>query len=182
MNRSVHNHLSQVGEGLSLFDEDEIQAVIDLLKIVKKMGGMVWTIGNGGSAATASHVANDLTKMARVKSICISDMVPTVTAFGNDLGWAMMYGHTVASVYNPDKDCLVGFSCGGNSENIVRALDLACSLGGTAICLTGLSNESAVNKIEGLALIHARVPDIRVQEDLHSIICHAIVRALQEEG
>lgn len=164
-----------------MFDEDEVQAVIDLLKIVKKMGGIVWTMGNGGSAATASHVANDLMKIARLKSVCLSDMVPTVTAYGNDMGWGMMFANTVANVYNPDKDCVLGISCSGNSENTVRGLDLACSLGGTAICLTGLSNDSQVNKIEGLALIHARVPNIQVQEDLHSVICHAIVRALQED-
>lgn len=182
MNPTVRKHLSQVSEGMSLLDETEIQNVIDLLNLVKKMGGTVWTIGNGGSAATASHLANDLLKMAGIKAVCLSDMVPVVTAYGNDNEWENMYGTALWKLFTKGRDCVVGITCSGNSENIVRAVEIVSGNDETAICLTGLSNGSKINVIPGIALIHARVPDIRVQEDLHMMVCHAIVRTLQEEG
>ena len=180
MNPIFRKHFSQIGEGMTLLDEDELHAAIAALRLTKQNGGTVYIFGNGGSHATASHFANDLMKMTRTKAICIGDSVPTVSAYGNDEGHGHMFSMPLETLIKPF-DCAVGISCSGNSENVIKGLLMTRVRGGITIGLTGLSNSSLINKMDMDALIHARVPDIRVQEDLHSIVCHAIVRSLQEE-
>lgn len=181
MNRTVNKHLAQVGEGMTLLDEDEIQAAIGIVGLVKRYTGTLYVFGNGGSHSTVSHFAQDLMKQTHTKAICLGDAVPVVSAYGNDDGHENMYIKPLGTLLHPN-DAVLGISCGGSSENVVRALAYACKREDVmTIGMTGLGNETPINKIGLDALIHARVPDIRVQEDLHSIVCHAIVRALQEE-
>ena len=177
---AINKHMRQVEEGMTLLDQGEVETLINLLKIVRRKGGVVYTFGNGGSAATASHFANDSLKMGRVKAICLNDSYPVVSAYGNDEGWEKMYMHPLIRLFNADRDVAFGISCSGNSANVIKALEWALGSGGVAVGLTGSDDYSRINKLELLALVHARVPDIRVQEDLHSIVCHAVMRALQE--
>ena len=178
---TIKKHLSQVSEGMSLLDMDEIKAAIASLKMVKRNRGTVYVFGNGGSHSTASHFANDLMKVGRVRAVCLGDGVSSMTAWGNDDGWDNMYLKPLSTLIK-EYDGVVGISCGGNSENVVRALRQVSEFHSIlAIGMTGMSNESEINKIGLGVLIHARVPDIRVQEDLHMMVCHAIARSLQEE-
>lgn len=176
---SIRKHLSQVGEGMTLLDETEIEMAIHVIRLVKARQGTLYLFGNGGSHATASHFANDLAKMARVRAVCVGDLTPIVTAYGNDEGWANMFSSHIEQVIK-SVDGVVGISCGGESQNVISGLDMGLRGGALGIGMTGLGNETLINKLGLDTLIHARVPDIRVQEDLHSIACHAIVRSLQE--
>lgn len=171
-------HFNQASEAMTLVDQDEIHQAIEVIKFVRTYNGTIWLCGNGGSHATASHFANDLVKIARVRAVCIGDSTPISTAYGNDNGWDNMYADHIKQVFMPS-DGVVGISCGGNSQNVIEALKTAISKGGVAVGMTGLSSESKINKVGCNALIHVPVPDIRVQEDIHLMICHAIVRSLQ---
>lgn len=177
---AITKHFRQIDEGFTLMDNDEIERLVNTLKIVRYKGGKAWTFGNGGSAATSSHFANDLMKIARVKAVCLSDLYPVVSAYGNDDGWEKMYVNPLMRLFDMEKDAAVGISCGGNSENVVSALRWVIGSGGSGVGLTGMDDSSKINKLKLLALVHARVPDIRVQEDIHLAVCHAVVRALQE--
>ena len=86
------DYFAEVSEALSKLDQDQIKKAVDILRIAKDVDSFVWILGNGGSAATASHFANDLLKMAGIRAIAIPDMTPTVTAYGNDNGWENMFG------------------------------------------------------------------------------------------
>lgn len=181
MNRKILKHFSEVGEGLSFLDPSEIQRAVDILKLVRdNLRGTVYLFGNGGSHATASHFANDLTKMCRLRAVCIGDMAPSMLAYGNDSGWGSMFAGPLARFVNPAVDVVIGLSCSGNSENVINALIYARSREILTIGMTGGgSGEIAGLKLDALI----RTPgthDIRTQEDLHSIVCHAIARALQE--
>lgn len=173
-------HFRQVEEGLTMMDEGEIEKMVDMLKAVRAVGGTVYVCGNGGSHSTAGHFANDLLKMCRIRAVCVGDMGASMMAYGNDEGWENMFAGPLEKMVKA-QDCVVGISCSGNSKNVVNALTLAKEqwglLGGG---LTGISNSSEINEIGLDALVHARVPDIRVQEDLHLIVCHAVVRSIQE--
>lgn len=176
----IMKHLRQVEEGMTLLDQEEALEVLRLLRACRTLGGRVYVFGNGGSAATASHFANDLLKMGRVKAECLNDHVPVFTAYGNDNGWDRMYADVLKKVFNAERDVAVGISCSGNSENVVQALGEAWSAGGTVAGLTGMENDSRIGQIGDIRLVHARVPDIRVQEDIHSIVCHALARGMAE--
>jgi len=174
----IGKHLAEVSEAMTLLDVKEIQMAAMALGVVKKNYGRVFVFGNGGSHATASHFANDLLKMARVQAFCIGDMQSTMLAYGNDEGWQNMYLSPLREILKAG-DGVVGISCSGNSENVVNALSFAADEGVLTVGLTGLSDMSEINELALNALVHVRANDIRVQEDVHLMVCHAIVRVLQ---
>ena len=175
---AIRIHKNQVYEALTLLDDAEIWGMVEVLRLVRNMGGMVYLMGNGGSASLAEHFTNDLVKMARIKARCLVCETAVVTAYGNDNGWENMFLEPLAKLYDPAKDCVLGISCSGNSVNVVKALRWASK--SLTIGLTGISNSSGINEADCSALVHVRAPDIRVQEDTHLMVCHAVVRALQE--
>lgn len=174
-------HMAQVAEGMSLLDHDELEGIVLRLQALRQFGGTLFVFGNGGSAATASHFVNDLLKMGKVRAVCVSDMVPVVDAYGNDTGWENMFMGPLTGLMEA-KDAVLGISCGGKSPNVITALEWAAGHSELIMGMTGMSDSSPINAVLNIHLVHARVPDIRVQEDLHVIACHAIVRALQERG
>ncbi|HUV12160.1 MAG TPA: SIS domain-containing protein [Acidobacteriota bacterium] len=176
----INIHLSQVEEGMTLLDQFRVQKVADALKVVKSRGGTVYLCGNGGSHSTASHFANDLTKMCRIKAVCLGDAVPVTTAYGNDDGWENMYSNALVGRITAE-DAVIGISCSGNSQNVINALRVGREAEALTIGFTGLSESSNLWHLGVDILIHASVPDIRAQEDIHSICGHAIVRAIQED-
>lgn len=177
----INKHLSEVSEAMTLLDQERIKTAIMVLAVVKRAGGTVYLFGNGGSHSTASHFANDLMKMARINAVCIGDMSASMLAYGNDNGWAEMFLGPLKSMMKQG-DGVVGISCSGNSANVLQAMQWAQDNDVLTIGLTGLSNDSLMDTLGPDALVHVPVPDIRVQEDVHLMVCHAIVRALQEES
>lgn len=178
---AIDVHLMQVKQGLEILPIESIQHATDILRLVRDRRGTIFLCGNGGSAATCSHFSNDLMKTAHARAVCLSDAFPVVSAYGNDTGWENMYVNQLREVYDAQRDCIVGISCSGDSENVVRALDLAVKRIGLSVGLTGNARESKLLKLDLACMIRAMVPDMRVQEDLHAIVCHAIVRQMLEE-
>jgi D-sedoheptulose 7-phosphate isomerase len=180
MSNKTRIHFNQVSEGMSLVDFEQIKIVIQVLSAVRQQGKRVYVCGNGGSHATASHFVNDLIKQNHMKAQCIGNEVPTMLAFGNDDGWEYMYSNAIEKQFE-EGDCVFGISCGGNSENVTNAMKMARIKKGFAVGLTGISNRSVIATMDVDGLVFVPVPDIRVQEDIHMMVCHAIVRTLQDE-
>ena len=178
--RKTQEHFKSVTDALGLVDLDQVNDAVQMLRKVKQKKGMVWLVGNGGSAATAEHFANDLLKMAGIRAIPLSAMTSTVTAYGNDDGWEFMFKNPMLRMNNDEgwnNDVLVAISCSGNSPNVV---DLSEWWSLNLIVLTGA--EKIKNKLANISqenpVIHVEDPDITVQEDVHLAICHAIAKAL----
>lgn len=178
---SILRHLEQIYECLTLLDQKGVGMVADELRQVKLRGGTVYLCGNGGSHATASHFSNDLSKMCGIKSMCLGDAIPTILAYGNDDGWDRMYGNALNGLVEK-RDAVIGISCSGNSKNVVNALKVGKEVGAATIALTGIDQHSKVGEVGVDIIVHAVSEDIRVQEDVHLFICHAIVRTLQEHA
>lgn len=176
----ISRHLSQVSEAMTLLDQDEVQHVVSIIYAIRLGRGTLYLFGNGGSHSTASHFANDLMKIAKVRAVCIGDMLPVTLAYGNDMGWENMFRMPLYELLDPH-DGVMGISCSGNSENVLSALGHAKVKNNLTIGLTGQSDESKINHLGLDALVHVRATDIRVQEDIHLMVCHAVIRALQEE-
>lgn len=178
--KTIRHHISDVSEAMTLLDLDEIKQVVNIIRVIKQGGGTMYLFGNGGSHATASHFANDLMKMARVKAVCVGDMSAALLAYGNDEGWENMFVGPLSKMLAPN-DGVLGISCGGSSRNVIQGLIWAVAHGNLAVGLTGLGDLTEINQIGLEALVHVRSADIRAQEDVHLMICHAVVRSLQEE-
>lgn len=175
----ARQYFMDLSETLKSIDSREIANTIREIKRVKRYHGTVWIAGNGGSAATASHFANDLVKVAGVKAVAVSDMTPTTLAYMNDDGAKLMFAYPVR-VFREMHDLIFVISCSGDSENIVILANEAKGMADYAdlpvILLTGHKKGEA----HGYADIAINVPhqDIRIQEDAHLAICHNIVGLL----
>lgn len=175
--KQLGKHFTELTNALLSVERNELNNAILLLREARKKRAAVWIVGNGGSAATASHFANDLSKMGGIKAFAIPDMTPTVTAFGNDDGWDVMFQHTVDVYLEPD-DVVVAISCSGKSVNVVMAAKSIHNL----IILTGNETEdNYLARLPNKAYLRAMSDDITVQEDVHLAMCHAIAKALRDE-
>src|SRR5450759_2403287 len=106
----------------------DLERVLSLLENVYRNGHRIFIIGNGGSAATASHFALDLAKntiMAgepRLKALSLTDHVPLITAWSNDTAYEHIFAEQLANMIEPG-DLVIGISASGNSPNIIMRCD-----------------------------------------------------------
>src|SRR6184192_323550 len=119
-----------------------LQAVLRLLEEAYHQGHRIFIMGNGGSAATASHFALDLAKNTivpeapRLKAISLTDHVPLITAWSNDTAYEHIFEEQLANMIEPG-DVVIGISASGNSLNVINALNLAKKSRATTIGLLG---------------------------------------------
>lgn len=157
---------------------DKLERIIESLKELHARGGRLFVIGNGGSAATASHFACDLGKNAvppgkkRFKVIALSDSIPAITAYGNDNGYASVFAEQLTNLMESG-DVLIAISASGNSPNIIEAVDLAKQGGLTVIGLAGFDGGKLAQRSDIEITVPA--PTYEQIEDLHMIITHMIV-------
>lgn len=173
----VSSHLAALSETLLLLDHESIRQIADTIKAANKRKAFFWLIGNGGSAATASHFAGDLRKVAHCRAVALPDMTPTVTAYGNDDGWISMFSYPLHHLMAPG-DMLIAFSCSGKSQNVIEAAQQAGK--DRLIVFTGMQDRyNNLAHLPCVGLVYANYPDIKVQEDVHMACCHAIIQALK---
>jgi D-sedoheptulose 7-phosphate isomerase len=160
-----------------------LSQVAEALLACRARGGSVFVVGNGGSAATASHFACDLAKGTQsagaepFRVIPLTDNMPLLTAWANDVSYEQVYAQQLATLVRPG-DTLVAISASGSSPNILAAARMASQRGAEVIALTGASG----GKLLRLASLTVRVPSpcIEQVEDAHLMIAHSLCVALRE--
>mgnify|MGYP006432824539 CR=1 FL=1 len=159
-------------------DVAEIRRFVELILDVRERGSTIFFIGNGGSAATASHFANDLafgTKEYKkpFKVMSITDNVPVLTALGNDYGYEDIFVRQL-KVYGEKGDMLVGISASGNSQNLINTLEYASTIGIKTVSLTAFDG----GKMREISDHNIHIPTDNKEygpaEDLHMILDHLI--------
>jgi len=163
----------------------EIEKFIDMITEAYKNGRFVFVIGNGGSAANASHFAQDLAKGTRIKldqsrrlkAISLTDNTPFITAQGNDDGFDTIFEQQLRVIASKG-DYLFAISGSGNSPNIIKAVEWANENGLTTIGLTGFDG----GRLKKLAhhSVNVILHDMCTAESIHSVILHYIVLELRE--
>jgi len=180
---SIDSYLTELETVVRNISRVEVRAVVDLLFEAWQSRRTIFIIGNGGSAATASHMMNDLNKstvvegMARFRSIALTDNIPLMTAVGNDLAYTEIFVEPLRNLLEP-QDILIAISTSGNSANIVRAVEYAQGQGAKVI---GFCGEPG-GRLAVMADIKVTIPASRIgqQEDGHMILDHVISAALRE--
>ena len=175
------SHLQGVLERLSLAD---IRQSIDLVMETYEADRQIFVIGNGGSASTASHIANDLNKGAaipgvrRFRVISLTDNVATMTAWSNDVSYDDVFVEQLKNLVNPD-DIVIAISASGNSENIIRAVRHAKNIGCKTIGWTGFGG----GKLREMADVSVVVDshDYGPVEDVHLILNHILHSWVRKE-
>lgn len=149
-------------------DEGTTQAVKMILSVASS-SGKVMVIGNGGSAAIASHVQNDLCKSVDVRAVDFSQM-PLLTAISNDLGYEHAFERPV-ELWADAGDLMVAISSSGQSENILRAVQAAAKRGCQIITLSGFRADNPLRRL-GEVNFYVPSPDYGYVESAHSVITH----------
>jgi D-sedoheptulose 7-phosphate isomerase len=179
------SYLAYVTQALQSVQPQEVQNTIDLLWRAYQKGRRVFVIGNGGSAATASHLAQDLAKgtrrtlsqKKRIRALALTDSVPFLTAYGNDDGYEVVFEQQLRN-HAQRGDVLIAISGSGNSPNILKAIAWAKRNGLATLGITGFDG----GKLRRLAQhkLHVPLNDMCTAESVHSVLLHYIVLALVE--
>jgi D-sedoheptulose 7-phosphate isomerase len=147
-------------------------------------GRTIFVFGNGGSAATASHVVCDLGKTAtensqsrRLKVIALTDNVPLMTAWANDAGYEHVFSEQLKNFVAP-RDVVFAISCSGDSPNVLQALKTAQAAGAITVGTAGYEG----GKMKALCDICAVIPSDNMQliEDLQHAVAHSIFSVVRE--
>ena len=179
----VNEYIDKLERGLRAIDPAMIGEVVDALERARVEGRTLFIIGNGGSAATASHMANDLQKLASqgkdlaYRAIALTDNVPLITAWGNDEDYTAVFVRQLQALAR-EGDVLISITGSGNSPNIVRAMGWAKDAGLETIALLGFDGGKAV-KLADHVLLFAEDHYGRI-EDAHMVLEHMIANYLAE--
>jgi len=181
-NDPLNQYLVELEEAVRLLKRDTLWQATQVLFEAWRREAQIFILGNGGSAATASHMANDLNKLTitpgkpRFKAIALTDNIPLMTAWGNDNSYEDIFAEQLINFIRPD-DVVVAISASGNSPNVLRAVQVARQHGALAIGLTGDTG----GKLKGLVDYCVLTPTGHIcqQEDCHLIAEHAIANTLK---
>ena len=150
---------------------ESLTKIIDLLKTAKQNNKFIYMFGNGGSAANASHFANDLQKMAGFKVNCLNDNIPLMLAYANDLGYFTIFAKQLKTLIEKD-DVVIGFSGSGNSLNVIQGLLLGNQKKAITIALTGFDGGMIKNTAQHSLIVPSN--NMGQIESIHLIIIHLI--------
>jgi D-sedoheptulose 7-phosphate isomerase len=175
-------YLGYLAQVFARIDREAIALFVQALERARADGATVFFCGNGGSAATASHFQNDLTRWRTdpMKVVSLTDNVAVITALGNDYGYDRIFVMQLEPLLS-EGDVVVAISASGNSPNVVQAIEFANERKAVTVGLTGFDG----GRLGELCQIHVHVPSARGEygpvEDAHMVLDHLVMSYLWEK-
>jgi D-sedoheptulose 7-phosphate isomerase len=179
----IKTYVDEVRDLLDRVSHFPIQDVISILAHARFNNKQVIIMGNGGSAATASHFACDLGKgtlmpnLPRFRVLALTDNMPLFSALANDFGYDQVFNEQLQSLIRPG-DVVIGISCSGNSANVLNAIKTAREAKAITIAFVGFDG----GLLKDLVDVCVYVPSNRMEqvEDMHLILEHLICTCLRQ--
>ena len=176
-------YLEESVRAANSIDLETVECAAAILLAAYSSGAVVFSCGNGGSAAVANHLQCDHVKgvrngtdlSPRVVSLCAN--VELLTAIANDVAYDEVFAYQLESQSRPG-DVLIAISSSGCSPNIINALAFARDHGLHTIALTGFSGGDVKSMAD--VAIHVDCTNYGVVEDLHQAIMHAIAQYVRQ--
>ena len=184
VNLDYDKYLDRLKDELAAMDQDAVNRLADLVGDALDGGKCIYIFGNGGSATTASHLAEDLAKNCllesqlndeskrRLKVLSLTDNVGWITAIANDLCYEQIFVQQLMTLAQPG-DLAVAISGSGNSENVLLAIDWANRHGLSTYGLTGFDG-GKLKKMQQHGL-HVALDDMAMVESIHMCAFHWVV-------
>ncbi|MDB4847796.1 SIS domain-containing protein [Candidatus Pseudothioglobus singularis] len=171
-------YIDYLAEVLKNIDIKEIGIFIKILLEARNRGGAIFFVGNGGSAATASHFANDLAIGCNdyenpFRVISLNDNVPILTAIGNDFGYDEIFVRQLR-VYGKKGDVIVGISASGNSQNLINAFEYAKSAGIKTFAITAFDGGLMKSISDDGIHVPTEHKEYGPAEDAHMVLDHLV--------
>ncbi|WP_041960436.1 SIS domain-containing protein [Sulfurospirillum arsenophilum] len=187
MNNFLHKYTNKLTELIQKIDFNSIEMIIQSLESTIEKKSKIYILGNGGSAATASHMVNDLGAGLRRRGIVnfevisLADNTPVTTAIANDIGYDNIFYMQLEGLLKRD-DVVIAISCSGNSANIIKAVNYAKEIGSQVIGITGFDG-GVLREVSDINF-HVDAPkgEYGLVEDVHMILDHMIYSYYIDKG
>ena len=182
-NNFIRTYLDNLHSTIQELPISDIETVVDVIYQAYQVGNQIFIMGNGGSAATASHFACDLGKgtvspgKGRFRVMSLNDNVPLMTAYANDFGYEHIFAEQLENLVQPE-DVVIMITASGNSPNILLAAECARNHGAITIGLIGFGGGKLKEMVDHHITISSR--DFGNVEDVHLILEHAISAYFRE--
>lgn len=179
----VESYFDDLKRTLDTIDREGISNFIQALLDARDQRKQIFVMGNGGSAATASHMVCDFNKgltaegKPRFKFICLNDNMATLMAYANDVSYEDVFIEQLKN-YMQTGDLVIGISGSGNSTNVVKAVEWANNNGARTFSLVGYAG-GKLKQISQQSL-HADINNMQIVEDIHIILNHMIMYIVRE--
>lgn len=173
----IRKYLDDLKKTIVLLNEEEIDSVITVLEQARDNRKTVFTMGNGGSASNASHFVNGLSQGAtvegkpRFKAISLTDNIPNMLAYGNDLGYENIFVEQLKNLLS-EGDIVIGISGSGNSPNVLKAIEYAKKQNVITIGFTGFDGGKLKKMVK--YSVHVSCHCMEMVEDIHLALTHLI--------
>jgi D-sedoheptulose 7-phosphate isomerase len=181
---SFRGYAERLRAALALTDWSAVEELGLALRDCMRRGRQVFLCGNGGSAANAMHICNDLFhgvargRGAGMRVHALPANLSLLTCLANDEGYASVFSEQLATLADPD-DVLIVLSGSGNSPNIVEALQQARRGGLRSFAILGYDGGKARTLAD--RPIHFAVDDMQIAEDLQIVVGHMLMQWLRAE-
>jgi D-sedoheptulose 7-phosphate isomerase len=179
----THTYFGQLARVLEEIDPRAVDRLVDSICRARDAGGTIYTLGNGGSASTASHLAVDLAKNVRrpdrpnVRIFALTDNVGLLTAWANDTIYEQVFAAQIDGVIRPE-DLLIAVSGSGNSRNVLAAVKVAHAAGARTFGITGFAGGRLAFEADDVIVVPSN--NMQFIEDAHLAIVHAVMCALRD--
>ena len=169
---------------LAVADWANVLKLSEMILQARNSGGRIFLCGNGGSAANAVHIANDLVYAvaertgAGIDAISLSTNTAVLTCLGNDVGYENIYSEQLA-VSGRAGDVLIVLSGSGNSQNVINAIHTAQKRDMRTVAILGFDGGLCKQLVE--LPIHFKIDDMQIAEDLQLTVGHMVMKWLKKE-
>lgn len=163
-------------DSLKEVKEEDIEAIAQRLIMASSRGNQVLLMGNGGSASTASHIANDL-HAAGIKATSLCDNTALLTRIANDKSYDDVFIEQLVVRLNPE-DIVIAISGSGNSENVVRAINFANGFKAMTIGLLGFGGGRLKDMVKTNITLKSK--NYGIVESVHFLILHAVADTVKK--
>jgi|SRR5215207_10165921 len=178
VDRQVTDYVNQLHAAVDSLPRAELVTLGEMLFRAYQNGKQVLTMGNGGSASTASHMSADLGKntiqanMRRFRVLSLNDNVSLLTALANDTGYENVFSEQIKNLIRPG-DLLIVISASGNSPNVLEAIRCAQARSAEVAGLLGFGGGEAARLVDVPIVVDSS--HYGIVEDVHLIINHILV-------
>jgi D-sedoheptulose 7-phosphate isomerase len=179
----VRGYFGRLKATIDAMPLDRIEAIGEILFQAYRHNKQVFIMGNGGSAATASHMACDLGKNTigankpRFRVLSLNDNMALLSALANDVGYDRVFAEQLVNLIRPG-DVLIAISASGRSPNILEAMRYARERAATIIGLLGFDGGAAIALADEYIVVPA--DDYGLVEDMHMVLDHVVTGYFQQ--
>ncbi len=181
--QKIEFYLKDVSRLIAELPAAQLEGMVQRLLAAYDEGRQLFVLGNGGSAATASHLVNDFQKCIYLaggkpfRAMAVTDNIPLITAWANDTDYENVFAEQLRPWVQPG-DLVLAISGSGNSPNVLRAVELSRSLGGYTIGLAGFAGGRLKELVDECLVVPC--DNMQRIEDCHMVAGHVLFWRMME--